>query len=144
MIIFYEELSAIYEALSTGKSAPLPELPIQYGDYAVWQQNELESGELAAQLTYWKDQLAGAPTVLKLPSDYQRPKVMSLRGGRQSLTLSPQLVQKLRMLSQGEGVTSFMTLLAVFNILLSRLSGQEDILVGSPIANRNSKETEGL
>ena len=144
IIVFFEELSALYEAFVAGRPSPLPELPIQYQDYALWQRNELQRDALDAQVAYWKGQLAGAPNVLELPTDWPRPPIMSFRADRQSLTLSKSLVNAVRTMSQRESVTTFMTLLAVFNILLHRYTGQDDILVGSPIANRTRTETEYL
>ncbi len=144
IIVFFEELSALYEAFVAGRPSPLPELPIQYQDYAFWQRDELQRDSLDAQVTYWKGQLAGAPNVLELPTDWPRPPIVSFRADRQSLTLSKSLVNAVRTMSQRESVTTFMTLLAVFNILLHRYTGQDDILVGSPIANRTRTETEYL
>jgi amino acid adenylation domain-containing protein len=142
--ILTRELSTLYEAYSAGQPSPLPELPIQYADYAAWQRGALQGAVLDSQLAYWKEQLAGAPTIFELPADRPRPPIVSFRAARQSLTLSNPLVKALRALSQGEGATKFMTLLAAFYVLLYRLTGQEDILVGSPIANRNLRETEDL
>jgi amino acid adenylation domain-containing protein len=144
IIVFFEELSTVYAAFSAGEMSPLAELPIQYPDYAVSQRSEMEGALLDSQLDYWKRQLAGAPTVLELPTDGPRPPNVSFHAARQSLTLDEPLVKALRTLSQREGVTTFMTLLATFNILLSRYTGQDDILVGSPIANRTRTETESL
>ncbi len=138
------EVAALYEAFSQDQPSPLPELPIQYADYAVWQRQWLEGAVLEAQLAYWREQLSGAPSVLELPTDYPRPAVQSFRGAAQSIRLSAELTEKLRQLSRAEGVTLFMTLLSAFSVLLSRLSGQADIVVGTPIANRTRVETEGL
>jgi acyl carrier protein len=142
--VFIREVAALYEAFSTGKHSPLPELPIQYADFAVWQQQWLQGEVLDTQLSYWKQQLGGAKTVLELPTDRPRTYVQTSTGTKHSFALSPSLSQSLKSLSQQEGVTLFMTLLAAFNTLLYRYTGQEDILVGSPIANRNRSETEGL
>ena len=144
IIVFFEELSALYEAFIAGRPSPLLKLPIQYQDYAVWQRDELQRDALDAQVDYWKGQLAGAPHVLELPTDWPRPSIVSFRAERQSLTLSKSLVNAVRTMSQRESVTTFMTLLAVFNVLLHRYTGQDDILVGSPIANRTRTETEYL
>jgi amino acid adenylation domain-containing protein len=144
IIVFFEELSTLYEAFIAGRPSPLPKLPIQYQDYAVWQRDGLQRDALDAQVAYWKGQLAGAPHVLELPTDWPRPSVVSFRAERQSLTLSKSLVNAVRAMSQRESVTTFMTLLAVFNVLLHRYTGQDDILVGSPIANRTRTETEYL
>ena len=144
IVVFFEELSALYPAFAAAQPPPLSDLPIQYADYARWQRDELSAEVLEHQLAFWQQQLAGAPTVLELATDGPRPSVVTFRAERQSLRLSKSLVQRLRTLSQREGATTFMTLLAVFNVLLYRYTGQDDILVGSPIANRVRTETEGL
>jgi amino acid adenylation domain-containing protein len=144
MGVLYRELSVLYRAFSQGQPSPLTELPIQYGDFAVWQREWLKGEVLQSQLAYWKKQLEGAPGVLNLPMDRGRPAVQSFRGARQSLLLSKELTQGLKGLSRKHGVTLFMTLLAAFQTLLYRYTGQEDIVVGSPIANRNRTEIEGL
>ena len=144
MGVFHRELSVLYQAFLHGQPSPLPELPIQYADFAVWQREWLKGDELERQLSYWKKQLAGIPAVLNVPTDRPRPAVQSYRGGRQSFVLSKDLTEKLKALSRKEGVTLFMTLLAAFQTLLYRYTGQEDIVVGSPIANRNRTEIEGL
>jgi amino acid adenylation domain-containing protein len=142
--VFIREVSALYEAFSTGKQSPLSELPIQYADFAVWQQQWLQGEVLDTQLAYWKQQLGGAKTVLELPTARPRSRVQTATGTKHSFVLSPGLSESLKSLSQQEGATLFMTLLAAFNTLLYRYTGQEDILVGSPIANRNQSEIEGL
>ncbi len=139
-----EELAAHYSAFIDHGSSPLPDLSIQYADFAVWQRNWLQGEVLGSQLRYWRGQLAGAPAVLGLPTDHPRPAQMSMRGAMQSLILPKPLVEKLSALSRQEGVTLFMTLLASFQTLLARYSGQEDIVVGSPIANRSFAELEPL
>ena len=144
MGVFVEELSALYEAYSQGQPTPLPSLPIQYTDYAAWQKQWLQGDILQSQLSYWQDQLADAPTLLSLPTDRPRPAVQTFVGAYQPFTLSAELTQKLTQLCQQQGVTLFMTLLAAFDTLLYRYSGQSDILVGTPIANRNHSEIEGL
>ncbi len=137
--IFLRELAALYGGSS------LPELPVQYADYAVWQRVRLSSPEvLEAQMAYWRERLAGAPEALDLPLDHPRPAVQSLRGGRVSATLPEDLVRELRVLARRQGTTPFMVFLAGFQALLARLSGQEDVLVGSPVANRGRIEIEGL
>ncbi|MEO1004277.1 MAG: condensation domain-containing protein, partial [Cyanobacteria bacterium J06638_38] len=144
MGLLIRELSAYYQELTRGKPASLPELPIQYADFAVWQRQELQGKKLESQLSYWKQQLEHAPPLLQLPTDRPRPPVETYRGARISF-LSPQhLTPALQTLAQKTEATLFMTLLAAFNILLSRYTGQEDIIVGSPIANRNRSEIEGL
>ncbi len=144
MGIFWRELAALYQAFSEGHPSPLPELPVQYADYAIWQREWLQGEVLDKQLAYWKERLAGAPTVLDLPTDFPRPIVQSNRGARQDLVLGQKLTQRLQKLSRQEGVTLFMTLLAAWQVLLSRYSGQEDVVVGSPIAGRSRTELEGL
>jgi non-ribosomal peptide synthetase component F len=142
--IFIRELSTLYEAFQAGRPSPLPELPIQYADYAVWQREWLQGEALQGEVAYWKEQLGGAPPLLELPTDHPRPAVQSFRGAQLEVGLGAELSQRLKALSQAEGVTLFMTLLAAFQLLLSRYSGQRDIVVGSPIAGRNRSEIEGL
>jgi len=144
MEVFFRELSVLYEAFSARKPSPLPELPIQYADFAVWQREWLRGEVLQAQLFYWRKQLDGAPAVINLPSDRHRPALQSYRGERQSFELSKELTHGLKALSRKEDVTLFMALLAGFQTLLHRYTGQDDIAVGSPIANRNRAEIEGL
>jgi amino acid adenylation domain-containing protein len=141
--VLSQELTALYRAFSTDRPSPLAELPIQYADYAVWQRQWLEGEVLEAQLSYWKKQLDGIPT-LRLPTDRPRPAVQTFRGARQSLMLPKPLTEALKKLSQRERVTLFMMLLAAFQTLLHRYAGQDDIVVGSPIAGRSWLETEGL
>lgn len=142
--IFCQELATLYEAFTTRKSLPLPELPIQYLDFAIWQREWLKDDVLEAQMLYWKQQLEGSTSLLQLPTDRLRSLVQTHRGACQSLLLSKNLTEALKTLSHKEGATLFMTLLAAFKTLLHRYTGQEDILVGSPIAGRNRKELEGL
>ena len=144
MGVLIGELSAYYRAISTGSSAVLPELPIQYADFAVWQRQWLTNQVLERQLSYWKQQLTGAPPLLELPTDRPRPAIQTFRGGTERLQLDGLLTQQLKKLSQESGATLFMTLLAGFVVLMSRVSGQTDLVVGSPIANRNRTEIEGL
>ena len=143
MGVFFRELSVLYEAFSNGKPSPLPALPIQYADYAVWQRDWLKGEILETQLSYWKKRLANVPT-LQLPTDRPRPAVQSFLGASHPLVLSHDLTEKLRALSRKERVTLFMVLLAAFQVLLHRLTGQEDIVVGSPIAGRTRPDIEGL
>jgi amino acid adenylation domain-containing protein/non-ribosomal peptide synthase protein (TIGR01720 family) len=138
------EIAALYRAFAAGEPSPLPELPLQYSDYAHWQRQWLEGAVLDAQLAYWRDKLTGAPGSLALPSDRPRPPVPSHRGGRRSFALSADLSQALKQLSAQKGATLFMTLLAAFDVLLYRYSGQGDVIIGSPIANRTRAETEKL
>ena len=138
------ELAALYEAFCADQPSPLRELPLQYADYAVWQRNFLRGETLAKLLEYWKQNLAGAPTILDLPTDRLRPAVQSYRGTSKSFAFSAELSEQVTQVSRQLGVTPFMTMLAAFDVLLSRYSGQQDILVGTPIANRNRAEVEGL
>ncbi|HYO56341.1 non-ribosomal peptide synthetase [Archangium sp.] len=142
---FFKELSALYEAHSRGRPSPLPELPLQYADYAVWQRSWLSGEVLESQLAYWRKQLAGAPAVLELPTDRPRPAFRSTRGAITGGPMyPPALIQALRGVAQKEGVTFFMLLEAAFHTLLHRYSGQEDISVGTTIAGRTRTETEPL
>lgn len=141
--VISRELANVYESFCTGKPCLLPNLPIQYADFAVWQRRWLQTEALALQMEYWKQQLSGN-LPLELPIAKARPKNQTFVGKKQSFELSPTLTTALKALSQQENVTLFMTLLAGFQLLLYRYTGQEDILVGSPIANRNRKEIEDL
>lgn len=143
MGVLLRDLCALYAA-DNKEPADLPDLPIQYADFAVWQQQELREPSLAPHLAYWKQQLAGIPAVLELPTDRPRPANMSFRGAGISFLISAELTDKLRALSQREGATLFMTLLAAFYVLLYRYTHQEDIAVGTPIAHRNHAEVEQL
>ncbi|MEO0645546.1 MAG: amino acid adenylation domain-containing protein, partial [Cyanobacteria bacterium J06650_10] len=142
--VFTQELTTLYNAYVAGQANPLNPLPIQYADFSQWQREWLSGDRLTKQLTYWEQQLKGAPPLLELPTDYPRPLQPSYQGKRVSFTLPDTLAEKLRTLSKQQGVTLFMTLHAAFNILLYRYSGQTDIVVGSPIANRPQKELEPL
>ncbi len=142
--IFSRELGVLYETFSQDKSSPLQELPIQYADYAVWQREWLQGEVLEKQLSYWKEKLAGAPAVLELPTDRPHPFVQSYQGAKQRLTLSKSVTEGIKRLSQREGTTLFMTLLAAFQTLLMRYTSQDDIVVGTPIAGRSQAETENL
>src|SRR5262249_42229158 len=132
--VLVRELGALYDAFSRGGPSPLPELPIQYADYAAWQRQWLSGEVLEAQLAYWKQKLEGAPPALELPTDRPRPPAQTYRGAALPVVLSQELSDGLRALSRREGVTLFMTLLAAFQVLLQRYTGQDDIVVGSPIA----------
>jgi amino acid adenylation domain-containing protein len=142
--VFLSELTTLYPAFSLGKPSPLAELPIQYGDYAVWQRQYLSGEILERQLSYWKQHLSRDVPTLQLPLDRPRPPVRSSRGARQPMRLPKMLTAALDELSRREGATLFMALAATFNVLLYRYSGQDDILIGSPIANRNRLEVERL
>jgi non-ribosomal peptide synthetase component F len=137
-------LSALYTAYSQGQLSPLPELPIQYADYAIWQREWLQGEMLQQQLSIWKKKLGGELPFLKLPTDRPRPRVQTYRGARESIVLPPVLVDSLTLLGSKERVTLYMTLLAAFKALLHRTTGLEDILVGSATAGRNRIETESL
>ena len=144
MQLVVEELVQLYAGYSQGQDVQLPALPIQYADYAVWQRSWMDAGEKQRQLAYWRELLGGEQSVLELPFDHQRPAVQSHRGARLAFELTPELTQGLKALAQQQGVTLFMLLLASFQTLLHRYSGQEEIRVGVPIANRNRSETERL
>ncbi len=144
MEIFRRELFSLYTAFSAGESSPLTELPLQYADFAHWQRQWLQGKVLETQLNYWQKQLAAVSPLLELPTDKSRPSVQSFRGRSEFLELNQDLTQKLKRLSQESGTTLFMTMLAAFTLLLSRYSGQEDIVVGSAIANRTHSYTESL
>ena len=142
--VLIRELGTLYTAFTTGKPSPLADLPIQYADFTLWQREWLQGEVLATQMTYWQQQLDGASIDLELPTDRPRLALPTFQGARQFLLLPVELSEALSTLSAGEGVTLFMTLLAAFQTLLYRYTGQEDILIGSPIANRNRSEIEGL
>ncbi|HLJ33794.1 MAG TPA: amino acid adenylation domain-containing protein, partial [Ktedonobacteraceae bacterium] len=142
--IFLGELNALYQVFSQEEPSPLPELPLQYADYALWQRHMLQGDALHNQLHYWQEQLRSMPAALNLPTDYPRPALQTFQGASYAIKLSEGLSEALKMLSLREGVTLFMTLLAAFQVLLARYSGQEDIVVGSPVANRTYLELEGL
>jgi len=141
--VFWRELVALYNAFYINLPSPLVELPIQYADFAVWQRERLQGERLAALADYWKRQLAGLPT-LQLSTDRPRPPVLSYRGAFQEITVPRALAGALKALSQREGATLFMTLFAAFAVLLQRYCGQDDIVVGAPVASRDRKELEGL
>lgn len=142
--VFLPELHTLYEAYSSEQPSPLPELPIQYGDFAVWQRERLQGDIITDQLAYWKRQLAGAPTVLELPTDRPRPALPTYRGFVKSFALGESLTNSLRALNREQGVTPFTLLLTAFNTLLYRYTGQEDILVGTATSGRRHPEVEKL
>ncbi len=144
MALLLGELTELYAAFTADRPSPLPELPVQYADFAVWQRGWLAGEELGRQVEYWKGRLAGAPALLELPTDRPRPAVQSFRGGRHRLTLSPELSGELESLGRREGLTPFMVLLSAFQSLLGRYSSQADVVVGTPIANRTHTEIERL
>ncbi|NVJ15426.1 non-ribosomal peptide synthase/polyketide synthase, partial [Myxococcus sp. AM010] len=144
MGVLVREVAALYEACSRGLPSPLPELPLQYADYAVWQREWLQGEVLASQLAWWKDQLQGASQALEFPTDKPRPAVQTFRGASREVQWPRDLWESVKVLAHREGATPFMVLLAAFQTVLSRYSGQDDVCVGSPIANRTRAETEGL
>ena len=144
MSVLIGEVAALYTSFVTGQAMTLPELPIQYADYAVWQREWLQGEVLETQLNYWKQKLSDAPATVELPADRPRPPVRTFRSAIQTLSLDDSLSEQLRVVSRRYRVTLFMTLLACFKVLLSRYTGQEDIVVGSPIAGRNRGETKAV
>ncbi len=144
MEVLLNELSMLYGAFLRGETDPLPPLSLQYADYAVWQREWLQDEILERQVAYWRERLRGIPAALELPTDRPRPATFSHKGARHPLALSKELTASLKALSRREGVTLYMTLLAALQVVLSRWSGQDDIAVGSPIAGRTHRKTEGL
>jgi amino acid adenylation domain-containing protein len=142
--IFWDELTACYRALVRGKEPELTPLPIQYGDFAWWQRDHMNGATLQNALAYWRARLTGAPTTLDMPTDYPRPAVQSFRGDSVRFTLGSDIVGRLRALSRDCDASLFMTFLTAFTMVLSRWSGQQDMLVGSPIANRTQPELRGV
>jgi amino acid adenylation domain-containing protein len=142
--VFLGELSEVYEAFAAGRPSPLPGLPVQYGDFADWQVRQLESGGWQQDLAYWRGHLAAAPAVLDLPADRPRPAVQGFRGGSVPIDLPPALMERLGSLAGRHGATPYMALLAVFQVLLHRYTGQEDLVVGVPAALRARTELEPL
>ena len=142
--VFISELSALYGAFARGEEDPLPELGVQYADYAVWQRKWMEGEVLRKQEEYWERTLAGAPSLLELPTDHPRPAEQDYAGGRVQVALDEKLSRGLKELSKRRGTTLYMTLLAGWGALLARLSGQEDLVIGTPAANRGRMEIEGL
>jgi amino acid adenylation domain-containing protein len=143
MGVLLRELMTLYEAFVDGRDSPLSELPIQYADFAAWQREWLSGELLEAQLEFWKKKLAGV-SVLELPADKPRPPVQSFTGAHERLAFSEELSEAVKALSMREGTTLFMTLLAAFKVLLRYYTGQHDIVVGTPVANRNREAIEGL
>ncbi|PHM22404.1 non-ribosomal peptide synthase/polyketide synthase [Xenorhabdus ehlersii] len=142
--VLLHELSILYRAILDGQDAPLPPLPIQYADYAVWQRGRLQEATLTAQRDFWCARLAGAPALLTLPTDRPRPAVQSYVGSRIPVHIDAALLASLKELGQRHNTTLFMTVLSAWSIVLTRLSGQEDIVIGTPVANRPHHELEGL
>jgi hypothetical protein len=144
MGILVNEVATLYEAFSSGRKSPLPELAVQYADFAYWQRQWLRGDLLEEQLAYWRSRLGGEVSPLRLPTDKPAPQIPSYRGARLTKPLPVSACRSLRALARREGVTLFMVLLAAFKVLLHRYTGQTDILVGTAIANRNRAEIEGL
>src|ERR1035441_3810779 len=144
MGVLVNELSTLYGAFLRGEDDPLPKLDIQYADYAMWQRQWIEGDILKQQAAYWKTALAGAPALLELPADHPRPDRQDYAGGFVELALDEHLTVGLRELSRRHGATMFMTLLAAWAVLLARLSGQQDLVIGTPAANRGRTEIENL
>lgn len=142
--ILYREIAALYGAFARGEPSPLAELPIQFGDYAAWQRERLAGPRLDKELAYWLDQLDGAPPLLDLPTDRPRPDTQSYRGGRCWFSLSSALTGAIESFSRRLGVTPFITLLAGFELLLHRYSGQDDFVLGTVVGGRNRPEVEDL
>jgi amino acid adenylation domain-containing protein len=145
--VLFRELSMLYTACQDADgqiSSPLPELPMQYADYAVWQRARLSGEGLARELTYWRERLAGAPTLLPLPTDHPRPAVQTSHGAHEPLELLPAVTSQLEALARKESVTLFMVLLGAVQVVLAKYSGSDDVVVGSPIAGRTRTELEPL
>ncbi len=144
MGILVREVTALYAAFAAGRPSPLPELPVQYADFAVWQRSWLHGEVLESEIAFWRRQLAGLPPLLELPTDRPRPAVQSFRGAARPVRLPAGLTRQVEALGRREGATLFMVLLAGFQALLARYSGQDDLAVGTPVAGRNRVEIEGL
>ncbi|HJT57959.1 MAG TPA: condensation domain-containing protein, partial [Ktedonobacteraceae bacterium] len=142
--IFLQELALLYDAFSHDRPSPLPDLTIQYADFAVWQREWLQGAQFEEQMNYWRRQLKDTPAILQLSTDHSRPAVPTFNGAMEVFTLSKELTGALKSLSRQEGVTLYMTLVVAFQTLLYRYSGQEDIVIGSPVAGRTQPETESL
>lgn len=144
MGVLARELSALYSAYVSGLESPLPRLDLQYSDYAIWQRRSLQGAALVQQLKYWREQLAGAPPLLELPADRPRPAIASFKGAVVEFQLPLRLTSKLEELARHDGATLYMVTFATFQVLLSRYTGQRDVVVGSPIAGRTHQQLEGL
>jgi amino acid adenylation domain-containing protein len=142
--IFYRELDVLYQAFRSGKQSALNSLPVQYADYTMWLQEQAAEGRLEPELQYWRDQLAGAPDFVQLPTDYPRPDSLRHVGGSERFELNQDVTEQLKRLSRHNGVTLSMTLLAAYSVLLYRCSEQEDILIGTPVVNRSHEELNKL
>ncbi|HEX7239395.1 MAG TPA: amino acid adenylation domain-containing protein, partial [Longimicrobiaceae bacterium] len=142
--VLMREVSVLYTAFARGETPRLPDLPVQYGDYAVWQREWLDAGNMEAQVAFWREQLRGAPPLLEIPTDRPRGAGQSTRARACALDIPEETARGMRELSRREGVTLFMTALAAWQVLLARYSGQDDVVVGGPISGRTRHETEGL
>ncbi|MCP5062018.1 MAG: amino acid adenylation domain-containing protein, partial [Ignavibacteriae bacterium] len=142
--VIVQELGVLYESYIKRMNPPIVELSIQYADYSIWQREWLKGKVLESHIDYWKNKLSGVPSLLELPTDYPRPKTQTFNGDFTSFKLSDEVSKQLSLLSKEEGATVFMVLLAAFKILLFKLSGQNDICIGTPSANRNREEIESL
>jgi amino acid adenylation domain-containing protein len=142
--VFEKELAVLYQAFATGQSSPLPELPIQFADYAIWQRERMNGDEYKKDLEYWHRQLADAPFILDFPTDFPRPPIQNFHGARVYVSYPKSLLDGLKELSRREGVTMFMTLMAAFKSLIYRYTGQHDLLISTPIGTRLRPETENL
>ncbi|HEX2077552.1 MAG TPA: amino acid adenylation domain-containing protein, partial [Longimicrobium sp.] len=144
MGVFFRELSALYGAYRQGGESPLPELPVRYADYAVWERERLRGDRLERLLSWWKERLQGAPALLELPLDHPRPAVMTFRGAHEAFHLPAESLERLRALARSEGATLYMLLLGAFQVLLGRYAGSDDVVVGTTVAGRARREVEGL
>ncbi|HST57463.1 MAG TPA: condensation domain-containing protein, partial [Longimicrobium sp.] len=142
--VLVREITALYTAFSRGAPSPLPEPALQYADYGEWQRAWLAGGVLEEQLGWWRERLAGAPPLLELPTDRPRPARAGSAGDSRPIRLAPETLRALADLSQGEGATLFMTVLAAFAVLLGRYAGQDDVVVGTPVAGRSRLEVENV
>ena len=142
--VLLEDFGTLYKSFSAAQPSPLPALPVHFANYAVWQRSWLQGKTLQLQTDYWLKQLEGVPAFINLPTDRPRLTAPSFGGAHEPFSLSLQLSQEIKQFSRREGVTDFMTLLAVFSVLLSRCAGQQDFVIGTDIANRNRVETEKL
>jgi amino acid adenylation domain-containing protein len=144
MRVLYRELWTLYDAYREGRPSPLAELPVQYADWAAWQQEPAQRAAEARHLAWWKERLSGMPELLELPTDHPRPPSPSFRGGTVPVNVPPEVLERLRELARAQGATLYMVVLAAFKVLLARYSGTEDIVVGTPVAGRTRREVEGL
>jgi amino acid adenylation domain-containing protein len=142
--VLFRDLWALYDAAREGRAAALPDLPVQYADYAAWQRDPTREGALAAHVAYWRARLEGAPELLELPADHPRPPAPSFRGGQVPVSVSPAVLERLRALALAEGATLYMVVLAAFTSLLARYAATDDVVVGAPIAGRTRREVESL